>query len=92
MKLKRKIIFFSAAFGVTFLVFFLLAYKYSDRKGLKRFLVSVQFAGILTFASFGSTATAKDTGFLPGSDAFTSQPLIARPTTHTRSFGTDRST
>ena len=67
-------------------------YKSSDRKGLKRFLVSVKIAGVLTFASFGSTAIAKDTGFLPGSDAFTSQPSIGRPTTHTRSFGTETAT
>ena len=92
MKLNRKFIFLSAAFGGTFVFFFWRAYKSSDRKGLKRFLVSVKIAGLLTFASFGSTATAKDTGFLPGSDAFTSQPSIVRPTTHSRSFGTETAT
>ena len=92
MKLTRKFIFLSAAFGGTFLVFFWCVYKSSNRKGLKRFLVSVQIAGVLTLASFGSTATAKDTGFLPGSDAFPSQSLIRRPTTHTGLFGTKTAT
>lgn len=53
---------------------------------------SLKIAGVLAFASFGSTATAKDTGFLPGSDAFTSQSSIGRPTTHTRSFITETAT
>lgn len=92
MKLNRKFIFLSAAFSGTFVFFFWRAYKSSDWKGLKRFLVSVKIAGLLTFSSFGSTATAKDTGFLPGSDAFTSQPSIGRPTTHSRSFGTETAT
>ena len=96
MKLKRKIIFFSAAFGVTFLVFFLLAYKYSDLKGLRRFLVSIKIAGVLTLASFGSTATAKDSQFLPAVDGFTSQPSTLRPATspskNTPQFGTKTAT
>jgi len=92
MKLNRKFIFLSAAFGGTFLFFFWRVYKSSDRKGLRRFVISVKIAGVLTFASFGSTATAKDTEFLPGSDAFTSQSSIGRPTTRTRSFGTETAT
>jgi len=77
MRLSRKSIFLSGAFVGTFLGFFWLAYKYSDLKGLKRFVLSVQIAGLLTLASFGSTATAKDTGFLPGAEGF--PPPLARP-------------
>lgn len=89
MKLTRKFLFFSVAFGATFVFFFWRAYRSSDQKGLKRFLISIKMAVLVTLASLGA---AKDTSFLPGSDAFTSQTPIVRPTLSRRSFGTETAT
>lgn len=55
---------------------FLVAYKNSNVKGFRRFLVALKLAVILTF-NLLSPADAKDNGFLPVADGFT--PPLSRP-------------
>ncbi len=55
----------------------------SDIKGLKRFVLSVKLALIITFG-FLSPADAKDSGFLPGADGFT--PPLSRPAPNNQGY------
>lgn len=55
----------------------------SDIKGLKRFVLSVKLALIITFG-LSSPTHAKDSGFLPGADGFT--PPLSRPAPNTQGY------
>ena len=67
-----------------FLVMFLGAFWFisrsvdSDIKGLKRFVLLVKLALIITFG-LSSPTDAKDSGFLPGADGFTPPPSRSAP-------------
>jgi len=63
-------------FFLILLTVFVVAYKNSNVKGFRRFLISLKLAVILTF-SLVSPADAKDNGFLTGADGFT--PPLSRP-------------
>lgn len=72
-----------------FLVMFLGAFWFisrsidSDIKGLKRFVLSVKLALIITFG-LSSPTDAKDSGFLPGADGFT--PPLSRPAPNNKGY------
>lgn len=72
-----------------FLVMFLGAFWFisrsidSDIKGLKRFVLSVKLALIITFG-LSSPTDAKDSGFLPGADGFT--PPLSRPAPNNQGY------
>lgn len=72
-----------------FLVMFLGAFWFisrsidSDIKDLKRFVLSVKLALIITFG-LSSPTYAKDSGFLPGADGFT--PPLSRPAPNNQGY------
>jgi hypothetical protein len=78
MRLSRKSIFLSGVFVVTLRGFFWPTYKSSNLKGLRRFVVSFKIALIPIFGSL-LPAGAKDSGFLPGTEAFTPPPSKPAP-------------
>ena len=74
---------YTITFFLILIAIFVVAYKNSDVKGFRRFLISFKLAVIITFGLL-SPADAKDTGFLPGAEGFTPTYICRKRQTYSR--------